>query len=46
MTQKFGIEVPTLVKWVHKINNNTGDELGRKSIAKEMLKVKVAYAKK
>ena len=38
---KVGVEVPTLVKQAYKINDKTGTEFLRKSIAKEMLKVTV-----
>ena len=46
ITHKIGIKVPTLVKPVYEIDNNTGTEFWRMSISKEMLKVKVSYAEK
>ena len=41
-TQKFGIEVLRTVKRAYEIGKETGTELWRKAIAKEMIKVKVA----
>ena len=41
MNHKFGIEVPIYVKRAYDIYNDTGTDFWRKSIAKEMLKVKV-----
>ena len=46
ITHKIGIKVPTLVKQVNEIDNNTGTEFWRTSISKEMLNVKVSYAEK
>ena len=41
-THKFGVKVPRTVKRAYEIGEETGTELWRKAIAKEMIKVKVA----
>ena len=45
-THKFGIEVPTSVKLAYEIDDEKGNYICRKSIAKEILKVKVSYREK
>ena len=45
-TYKFGIEVSTSVKLSYETYDEAGINFWRKSIAKEMLKVKVAYVEK
>ena len=40
---KFGIEVPSSIKRAYEIYEETHTDLWRKVIAKEMLKVKIAY---
>ena len=42
-THKFGIEVLCTVKRAYEIDEETGNEFFRKAIAKETLKIKVAY---
>ena len=46
MSQKFGIEVLTLVKRAYNINNEAGTYLWIKSIAKDIINSKVTYVKK
>ena len=42
-THKFGVEVTSYVKRAYKIDNETGTDFWRESIAKEIVRVKVAY---
>ena len=46
ITHKFGIEVPTSVKWEYNIYDDTGTCFWRKSITKKIMKVKVDYVEK
>ena len=42
-TNKFGLEIPHSVKRAYDIDDETGTELWRKAITREILKVKVEY---
>jgi hypothetical protein len=42
-SHKFGIEIPSSVERAYQIDEDTGTDFWRKAMAKEMLKVKVAY---